>query len=424
MKQHLENRNSILYIGNCNTLELAKLYDTPLYVYDETRIRENIRNLARAFKKYYSNFQVYYSLKANNNLALLKIIKSENCFIDASSLGEIYLAKKSGFTHDQILYSGFYHRNEELQYAIKKNVLINLEDISQIDRLFKYGKPEFLSLRVNPGIGKGKFNGLIVAGPDGKFGILERDILKAYEKAKAYGVKRFGIHMMTGSCISEEAYFSQITGRLLDIAGMVAKKLNIVFDMIDIGGGFGIPYQPEEKEINIENLAKNVCNVFNKKIKENNLGEPSLFIEPGRYIIGDASVLLTKVHAIKKAHRTFIGVDAGMNTLIRPMLYGAYHEILLANNLNALPKERVSIVGPVCENTDQLAKDRIMPIIKEGDLLAILDTGAYGFNMSSQYHGKPRAAEVLVNQGNHSLIRERETYEDLIAKVKIPERLK
>lgn len=424
IKKPLENRNGILHIGSCNTLELANIYDTPLYVYDENRIRENFRNLFNTFSRHYKKFKLYYAIKPNNNLALLKILKSEGAGADVSCPAEIYLAKKVGFSVDNMLYSGVYHRNDELKYALESGVPINLEDVSQIDRLFKFGKPKFLCLRVNPGIGSGKFKGLVFGGPDAKFGIIERDVLKAYQKSKRYGVKRFGIHMMTGSCVLNEDYFVGVTEKLMNIAGAVAKKLNITFDFVDIGGGFGVPYQPDEKELDIDKIGRGVAEKFKEKLEQYSLGNPWLVAEPGRYLVCDSSILLTRVHSIKNAYKRFIGVDAGMNTLIRPMIYGAYHEILLANNLNSKPSEKVNVVGPICENTDQIAKDRIMPKIKEGDLLAVLNAGAYGFGMSSQYNNRPRAAEVLVNNGKHDLIREREDFYDLINGVIIPNRLK
>tara|TARA_Y100000310_G_scaffold128407_1_gene127602 strand:+ start:14838 stop:16121 length:1284 start_codon:yes stop_codon:yes gene_type:complete len=424
IKIPLENRNGILHIGNCNTIDLAKEYDTPLYVYDENRIRDNFRRLHKAFSSNYKKFRLYYAIKANNNPALLKILKSEGSGVDVSGPAEIYLAKKAGFSTENMLYSGVYHRDDELKYALENNVPINLEDVSQIERLFKFGKPKFLSFRINPGIGKGSFKGNVYAGKDAKFGIIERDAIKAYEKAKNLGVESFGIHMMTGSCVLDENYFVEITGKLMDIAGAIAKKLNIKFEFVDIGGGFGVPYAPDEKELDIDLIGKNVCEKFKEKIKEYDLGEPILLAEPGRYLVCDSAILLTKVHSIKNGYKKFIGVDAGMNTLIRPMIYGAYHEILVANNLDAEPEEKVNIVGPVCENTDQFAKDRLMPKIAENDLLAILNVGAYGFGMSSQYNNRPRAAEVLINDGKHELIRQRENFDDLIKGVKIPERLK
>lgn len=413
------NKNGILYVGKCNAVKLAEKYDTPLYVYDEKRIRQNYRNLFNAFSRNYKKFRIYYAVKPNNNLAILKIMKSEGSGVDVSCPAEIYFAKKVGFKEEMILYSGVYHKNEELKFAIDNKVPINLEDISQIKRLFNIGRVDFLSLRINPGIGKGGFEGIVFAGKDAKFGIIERDVLNAYELAKNNGVKRFGIHMMTGSNILDENYFVEITEKLMDIAGMVSKKLDIVFELVDIGGGFGIPYH-DEKELNVDSLGKKVCEKFKEKLEQYDLGEPYLVVEPGRYLVCDAGVLLTKVHSIKNGYKKFIGVDAGMNTMIRPMLYNAYHNIVVANKLNKPLKEKVNIVGPICENTDQFAKDRIMPEINEGDLLAIFDVGAYGYGMSSQYNNRPKAAEVLVKDGIDFLIRKRESFDDLIRGVIVP----
>ena len=424
IKKPLENRKGILHIGGCSALELAKKYDTPLYVYDESRIRENYRRLHNSFSRHYGKFKLFYAIKANSNPALVKILKSEGCGLDVSGPAEIYIAKKLGFEKDKILYSGVYHRNEELKYALENDVTINLEDISQIDRLFKFGKPKFLSFRINPGIGSGKFKGLVFAGPDAKFGIIERDVIEAYKKAKDYGVRTFGIHMMTGSCVLNEDYFVEVTGKLMDIAGSVSQKLGIKFDFVDIGGGFGVPYQPDEKELDVEAVGKKVTEKFKEKLAEYSLGEPYLVAEPGRYLLCDSAILLAKVHSIKNGYKKFVGVDAGMNTMVRPAMYNAYHEILVANRLNDKPSEKVNVVGPVCENTDQFAKDRIMPKIIEGDILAILNVGTYGYGMSSQYNNRPRAAEVLVNSGKHELIRKRDTFDDLISNAIIPERLK
>lgn len=424
IKEPLENKNGILYIEGANTLELAKEFDTPLYVYSEKRIRDNVKRVKAAFKKHYPNFRLYYAVKANNNLAILKIIKQEADGFDCAAPEEIHLAMEAGAKPTEILYSGVYHRNEELAYALKAGVNINLEGISQIKRLLKLGTPEFISFRVNPGISGGSIKGLVFAGHDAKFGIIEKNVLEAYRIAKEAGIKRFGMHMMTGSNVKDPAYFEEASSKLLDIAGNVRKELGIQFDFIDIGGGLGISYKPSEHDLDVEAAAKKVAAVFDKKVKELDLGNPILMIEPGRYIVGDSSILLTKVHSIKDAYKRFIGVDAGMNILLRPMLYDAYHHIVVANKLNEKPTEKVSIVGPVCENTDQLAKDRMMPALEEGDLLAVLNAGAYGFSMSSQYNTRPRAAEVLVNNGKAEIIRERETIYDIYKNVIVPKRLK
>lgn len=420
----LENKNGTLYIEGCNTLDLARQYDTPLYVYSESRIRENYSRAFNAFKNAYNNFRLFYAIKANNNLAIVNILRQEGSGFDVSCPAEIELALMAGAKPDEILYSGVYHRNEELEFALKKKVRINLEGISQIKRLLKIGKPDFISFRINPGISGGLIKGLIFAGPDAKFGIEEERALEAYKIAKEAGIRRFGMHMMTGSCVLDHKYFAGAASKLLDIAGKIRKELGIRFEIIDIGGGLGVTYKHGEKDLDIEKTAEEVADVFKKKVKENDLGNPMLLIEPGRYIVCDASILLTKVHSIKDAKKRFIGVDAGMNNLIRPMLYEAYHHIFVANKLNEKETEKVNVVGPICENTDQLAKDRLLPHIEEGDLLAILNAGAYGFSMGSRYNSKPMCAEVLCNNGKSEIIRERETIEEIYRNVKIPERFK
>ena len=423
IKEHLQNRNGILYIGDCGSLELAEKYGTPIYVYDENAIRKRARALTEIFTKYYDRFKLYYAIKANNNLAILNILRQEGLGADCSCPAEIELALKAGFSKERILYSGIYHRDDELEYSAKSGVAVNLEDITQIERLVRYGKPEILCLRINPGIGKGKFKGLVFAGKDAKFGISSDKAVEAYKKASQHGFKRFGIHMMTGSCVTDSSYFEEITCKLLDIAGDVRKKIGIEFEFIDIGGGLGVSYMPKESELNIEATAKKVTGIFARKCKEYKLGNPYLMIEPGRYLVCEAGVLLTKVTSIKSAYKKFVGVDAGMNTLLRPALYGAYHEIVVANNLNSKKSERVNIVGQICENTDMFAKYRLMPKIKQGDLLAILNAGAYGFAMGSQYNTRPMCAEVLVCSGIGELIRLRETIEDITKNMAVPERL-
>ncbi len=420
----LENRGGALYFDGCSALELAEKFGTPLYVYSENRIRENYRRLLAAYRKYYPKFKAYYAIKANNNPAIVRVLAGEGCGADASCIPEIMIAKNAGIPPGEILYSGVYNSNEELGCAFRNGARINLEDPSQLERLAKLGVPQFLCFRVNPGMGSGGEEGLVFAGPDAKFGIIERDIRGAYLKAKELGVKRFGIHMMTGSNILNPDYFEMVVEKLLDIAGQLSKELGIKFEFIDIGGSLGVPYRPEQDEIDLDLVARKVVSMLRKKLSEYELGEPFLIHEPGRYLVCDAGILLSSVASIKDGCKRFIGVDAGMNTLIRPAMYRSYHHILCANDLNAAPDSKANVVGQVCENTDQFAADRALPSrVKVGDVLAILDAGAYGFGMSSQYNSRPRAAEVLVCNGNAELIRKREGFADLVRGVRVPKRL-
>lgn len=420
-----EDRGGTLYLDGISSRDLIKEFGSPLYVYSENRIRHNYRKLVKAYQKYYVNFSAYYAIKANNNPAIVKILAEEGAGADCSCVPEILIAQKIGMPADKILYSGVYNSDKELLFALDNHVRLNLEDTSQLRRIPQNKVPEFLCFRVNPGIGSSGKEGLIFAGKNAKFGIIESDIRGAYAMAKDLGVKRFGIHMMTGSNILTHHYFKKIVQILLDLAGPIAKELGITFEFIDIGGSLGIPYHRQEKPLDIDLVAREVVSVLEKKLEQYHLGKPLLIHEPGRYLLGDAGVLLTSITSIKKAHKTFIGVDAGMHTLLRPALYDSYHHIFAAEKLHYPLNNKVNIVGQICENTDQFAKDRLMPSsLKVHDILAIMDVGAYGFCMASQYNTKPRPAEVLIKDGQAYLIRQRETFEDLIEKVMIPEHLK
>jgi diaminopimelate decarboxylase len=423
-RDFLKNKSGKLFIEKVSAAALAKKFDTPLYVYSETRIRENSQRVQQALRKYIPTSQLFYAVKANNNLSALSILRSENLGADAAGIPEIKLAKKVGFPKSKILYSGVFHSDADLKAALREGVMVNLDSLSAAKRLLKFGKPPLFSMRVNPGIVGGKIKGLVFAGSDAKFGESVKNAVTGYRLAKKRGVKRFGLHMMTGSCVLDEKYFREATLKLLAFAKEIRKRVGIEFEFIDIGGGLGIPYRANEKILDVEKAIKFVAKVFAEGVQKFQLGNPKLMLEPGRYLVGDAGVLLTKVQTIKEAQKTFVGVDAGMQTLLRPAMYDAYHEVLVANNLNAKSTRKVNVVGPICENTDQLAKDRLLPKIVEGDLLAILDTGAYGFGMASNYNTRERPAEVLVSGNKADLIRAREGVSEIVGKQKIPKRLK
>lgn len=411
----LENRQGTLYFDGCDVRQLAEQYGTPLYVYSQNRIKSNYHRLVQAYQRHYPKFQAYYAVKANNNPAIVKILGEEGCGADASCVSEILIAQRVGIPSDKILYSGVYNANCDLKYAADNHVRLNLEDISQLERLASISVPKFLCFRINPGIGGSGAEGLIFAGPDAKFGIIERDVEVAYAKAKALGVEKFGIHMMTGSNILAPEYFEEVVEKLLDIAGPISRKLGIAFDFIDIGGSLGVPYRPDDPELAIDDVAERVVRKFREKLKEYEMGEPYLIHEPGRYLVCDAGILVAQVTSIKNGYKKFIGLNAGMHTLLRPALYGAYHHIVYANDLNAELDDEVNVVGQVCENSDIFAKGRrLSSKIGVDDLLVFLNTGAYGFCMSSQYNSQPKAAEVLVDKGKAKVIRQRETFDDLL----------
>lgn len=417
----LQRVEGVLHIGGVSCVELAESYGTPLYVMDERRIRENYRRMHAAFLRRWPNFRIFYAVKANSNLSVLRILRQEGAGADCSCLEEVSLAELAGFRREDILLTANYIDLADLKAAFAMGLSVNLDDPTLLEKAEFEHVPKRISMRINPGYGKGAFPGLVLAGRESKFGMSEELATKAYDRAKAMGFERFGIHMMAGSCVLDPGYFEEVARRLLDISCRIADKVGIEFEVVNVGGGFGVPYHPSEIPLDIELTAERITGVFKECFGLSRNG-PKLAVEPGRYLVCDAGVLLARVRAVKRGEVPFIGVDAGMNTLLRPALYGAYHEVLLANRR----EEHTSVAnlcGTICENTDILAKGRELPQMAPGDIVAILNAGSYGFSMSSQYNSRPRAAEALVNNGMHELIRERETLADIIGRQHVPRRL-
>ncbi|MCW4009971.1 MAG: diaminopimelate decarboxylase [Candidatus Bathyarchaeota archaeon] len=414
LTEPLENRNGQLFIDGVSARDLAEEFDTPLYVISERRIRSNYQRLYSALTCNYEKVKLNYAMKANSNFAVLKILETEGAYVDAVSPGEVFTALTSGFTPDRILFTGTSVRTDELKFLVDSNVTINIDSQSQLDRLLQISVPKTLSVRVNPEVGAGHHDHCITAGKQSKFGIWEPDVLTAYETAKKAGVGKFGIHMHIGSGILEVKPFLGALEKFLSVAKRVHEQVGVDFEFIDVGGGLGVPYKPEDKPLDLQVFSDKVLSLFKARTSQYGLGEPFFCMEPGRYLVADACVLLTAVNTIKKTpFKKFAGVDAGFNTLLRPAMYGSYHGILVANKMFATEEEKYDVAGPICESGDLLAKDRRLPILEEGDLLAVLNAGAYGYSMSSQYNTRPRAAEVLLNDGKCKLVREREHLDDL-----------
>ncbi|MBN1678009.1 MAG: diaminopimelate decarboxylase [Candidatus Thermoplasmatota archaeon] len=411
----------VLRIGGASCVELADCYGTPLYVTDEGRIRENYRRIWHAFANRWRNLRVYYAVKANANLSVLSILRQEGAGADCSGVEEARLAMMAGFRPDDILLTASYINATDLKTALALGVRVNLDDASALDHITGEGIPAFISMRINPGVGRGHHAGVVTAGRDSKFGMDETAAVDAYEKAKALGIRDFGIHMMAGSGSLDADYFGEITKKLLGIADEISTRVGIEFSFVDLGGGFGIPHRNGERPLDINRAATLITDEMKASFGSSDRA-PVLAIEPGRYIVGDSTILLARVRSVKRGVKTFVGIDAGMNTFVRPALYGAYHEILLANR-GEKDMETVSVCGTICENTDLMAKDVLLPKMEPGDLVAILNAGAYGFSMSSQYNTNPRPAEALVLDGTHQLTRERETLSDVIGRQHVPPRL-
>jgi len=408
-------KNNKIYFDDVAAVDLAKHYGTPLYVYEAGRIRENTRRLIKAFAAHYEQFKIFYAVKSNTNPHIIRLLQEEGAGADTASATEILLAKQLGFTGNEILFSGNNLSDHDFETAVASQVLFNLDDLSLLDRLLARTKPEVLSFRINPGVGKSNVHASdIMAGPDAKFGIPWEKTRQAYTKAKQAGIRRVGVHMMTGSCVTDPKYFEAITLKLLEVVGPVIRDLQLTLTFIDIGGGFGIPYAPGEKHLDIEATAQRVTQVLKQKSEEFGLGTPTLFVEPGRYLVGDAGFIIGRVHAIKESYKKFVGTDVGMSVLARPVLYDAYHHIDVDGKPagKGVPSEAVHVCGQACENADAWAKDRKLPRLEVGDLIVVENAGAYGYVMSYPYNGRLRPAEVLVEGPAHKLIRRRETLED------------
>ncbi|MFQ5816080.1 MAG: diaminopimelate decarboxylase [Candidatus Hydrothermarchaeaceae archaeon] len=429
-RPHLSvNDENHLTIGGVDTVELAEEFGTPLYVIDEARIRGRYREFRDAFKKHYSDVEVKYAYKANTNLAVCHILRQEGCGADVLSQGDIEAALKVGVDPGEMIFTGNNKTDEELRLAVDKGVIINIDAMHELERLIRLcssmEKNARVSFRINPAVSPNTHPRLATGLKESKFGIHEAEALEAYRDATKSGcLQVVGIHMHIGSQITETSPYVEAVGKLLDLVGLLKRELDLDLEFVDIGGGLGIRYERDKPYITPDQLADAVISVLRDKIEEHDLREPTLFLEPGRYIVGDAALMLARVSTIKKTpYRMFVGVDAGFNTLPRPVVYDAYHEVVLANKAGSEGVEKVDVAGNVCETGDILARDRILPHVEENDLVAFLDAGAYSFIMASQYNLRPRPAEILVNGEEYEVIRERETMEDLYLKQSVPERL-
>ena len=420
------NDKNHLDIGGADALDIADEFGTPTYVIDEARIRDNYKRFYSAFSKYYPDFKVFYACKANTNLSVMKILESEGCCIDAVSPGEVHISKMLGFSGDRILFTGNNITNDELKFVHDEGALLNIDSVSALKRLASVVDPEGLkiSFRVNPMVGAGHHDHCITGGVMSKFGIMDNEAVEVYEMAKELGFNPVGMHSHIGSGILDPEPFKLAVESTMDIAGKVHQEAGIDFEFVDFGGGVGIPYTPEENIVDLDKFAEVNIGLFKEKLEEYDMGNPTMYLEPGRYLVGDASVLLVTVNSVKQSYRKFIGVDAGFHTLLRPAMYESYHHIVNAGKMDAPNTQVVDIAGNVCESGDLFARDRPMPDVEEGDVLGILNAGAYGFTMASNYNSRPLASEVLVSDGEPILVRERETFEDLYRKQIIAPHLK
>jgi diaminopimelate decarboxylase len=400
------------FFGNSDPAQLVKTYGSPLYVYNEEILRTRCREMADLVGR--PNFRVNYSTKANANLALLKIVHEEGLCADAMSPGEIYMLQQAGFTPEEIFYIGNNVSAEEMEYAVERGVPVSVDSLSQLEMLGKRHPGTKVAVRLNPGVGAGHHEKVVTAGKETKFGINLDKVDAALEISICYGLTIVGVNQHIGSLFMEGEAYAEAVSVALEAARRFPE-----LQFVDLGGGFGIPYHKHDGEarLNLRDLGKRIRRMIAKW--DDTYGrEITFIIEPGRYIAAECGTLLGTVHAMKDNDGTrYAGTDLGLNVLLRPELYGSHHDIEVYRDGKLIadgPTEVVNVVGNICETGDYVAKERELPAMQEGDIVAVLDAGAYGYTMSSNYNNRLRPAEVLVNtEGNHRLIRKRETLEDL-----------
>ena len=403
--------NAVDFYGATTPFELLEKFGSPLYVYNEATLRRRCREMRQLVT--YPHFIVSYSAKANCNLELLKIIRQEGLHVDAMSPGEIFIQKKAGFEPQQILYIGNNVSKAELQFAVDEKVLVSVDSLSQLKKYGEINPGSEVVVRFNPGVGAGHHQKVITGGKHSKFGVERTHVDEVKRLAKDYRLKIKGIDQHIGSFFLEEAPYLQGVDSMLELAGLFDD-----LDFVDFGGGFGIAlrHEGQSKSLDLRRLGQLLDERLAVWVREYGK-EIQFMIEPGRYIVAECGVLLGEVHAIKENYGIkYIGTDLGFNNLIRPVLYDAYHgvEVYRFNKVATEPVEQVKIVGNICESGDIIANDRWLPRIYEDDIIAILDAGAYGYCMSSNYNNRLRPAEVLIDlDGEARLIRRREDLEDL-----------
>jgi diaminopimelate decarboxylase len=397
---------------------ICEEYGTPLYTYYGERIRNNLNSINAALKNNFDKYQIQYAVKSNNNPNLLTFMHQHlpSLGADCSSPGELLAAERARIPMKNCVYTGNYESVDDLQSAVDSGCEVNLDDESSFKRLKNICIPEYISFRLNPGAGKGRFTEIVTGGHDAKFGIPVEKIAAVYKSALTDGVKSFGLQCHAGSAILDQNHFRDNTGLILKAARNIEDTIDHRLLKISIGSGFGMPYTDDEDPLDFNNVFRLVAKVFKEFYGQHQDDWPVLCIEPGRAIVGDAGILLARVTGIKKSYKNFIGLDAGMETLMRPALYGAFHRIYKVGDLSNERKMTVDVTGRICENTDRLAVDIPFPYVDEGDVIAIMDAGAYGYSMAHQFNTRPRPAEVLVDNNKPRLIRSRETIEDIFLK--------
>ncbi|MFV0440383.1 MAG: diaminopimelate decarboxylase [Lachnospirales bacterium] len=403
------------FFKNNNANELMEKYGSPLYVYSEDILLERTREIKQLVD--YDNFVVNYSAKANTSLGILQIIEKEGLHVDAMSPGEIFVEMEAGFTSDRIFYISNNVNEDELIFALEKGVIVSIDSLSQLEMIGNIHKKALVKgfdggvcVRFNSGVGAGHHEKVVTGGKKTKFGINSEYLEDVKTIAKEYDLKIIGINQHIGSLFMDGESYIQGAKNMIDLA----KEFPLI-KFVDLGGGFGIPYNRKhgEKALDLKELGEILSKYINDFTKE--LGREIIFkVEPGRYIACECGVILGKVTSIKENSGVkYVGCDIGFNVLQRPVMYDSYHEIEIDSQDGEL--EKVTVVGNICESGDVLGKDRILPKASVGDVVTVYDAGAYGYTMASNYNQRLRPAEVLIrSNGEVVLLRKRDSFESLI----------
>lgn len=390
--------------------DIVKTYPTPFHIYDEKGIRENARGLKAAFA-WNKGFKEYFAVKATPNPDIINILKEEGCGVDCSSLTELMLAEALDYKGDDIMFSSNVTPAEEFVKARELDAVINLDDFTHIEFLEKVaGIPKTISCRYNPGGVFTTTNGIMDNPGDAKYGFTKEQLIEGFRILKDKGVEHFGIHAFLASNTISNEYYPTLAGILFELAVELREKTGADIKFVNLSGGIGIPYRPEEKPNDIMAIGQGVRKAFEEILVPAGMGDVAIYTELGRYMLAPYGHLVATVVHEKHIHKEYIGLDASAVNLMRPAMYGAYHHITVMGKEDAPCDYKYDITGSLCENNDKFAIDRMLPKIDKGDLIVIHDTGAHGFSMGYNYNGKLRSAELLLREDNTvELIRRAET---------------
>ncbi len=398
-------------------LEIIKKYPTPFHIYDEKGIRENAERLLKAFS-WNKGFKEFFAVKATPNPFLINILRDYGCGCDCSSMTELMLSNAIGVTGEDIMFSSNDTPPEEFRYCSDLGGIINLDDITHIEAVEKAcgGLPKKMSCRYNPG-GVFQISNSIMDNPgDAKYGMTTEQIFKAFEIMKSKGVEEFGIHSFLCSNTVTNDYYPILAKVLFELAAELKNKVGVNITFINLSGGVGIPYMPDQQPNDIMKIGEGVRKVYEEVLVPAGMGDVAIYTEMGRFMMGPYGALVTTAINEKHTHKEYIGVDACAANLMRPAIYGAYHHITVLGKENEFCGCTYDVTGSLCENCDKFAVDRKLPKIETGDILYIHDTGAHGHSMGYNYNGKLRSAELLLRtDGSVELIRRAETPKDYFA---------